>query len=1412
MGQPINQNNIIDVINSNIEFIDNICDSIVKSNATQIAKRSLKSFKESAVGVLSVIRSISKYMDDIDVEKFMKLNDLITTFIDVLQSINKNISGNPLRLALKINSLNSILLQLKPVFKNLKKLSKYAKKIDSEKVTKAALCTNDLSKSINDMPMISPILVVKLIMLSSAVSLMSVIAIQLTILIPTMIIGNIGATLIRNFAVKLSVGMSALRDALKDFIKVYLLMDFIRIFMSGAKKVAKRFKETIAPAMKTLFTALFDIYPKISMRKYIKLRKRISRFNNLMDMMKKFLIPLVISFILMVYVISDRMIETARNRINGIKDFMNDHLAFINDMNIGMKTLYKVWLIKNMINTLKGVYTDVIILFGVLWLFNRFVANKFFKQLNKFQEVILKIADFFKTTNEKMGSPKIMLIAFAKVTSMLLAIGALILGISALERKIGKLRINSLQVFITFIASISKLADAVMRVEKVGYKSIFKGILKVTMIATAMLPLAVAVAGIVYVLDELTSDKLQTEKINSLSNVLYMVIQLNDMIIRTAEQSKSKTNPVELMSMYKAIGITLLALIPVALFITALAAPATLAAFATLPVTLFVLGLVPVVWGISMLMRTMKHMKNLGIRDAARFRALRVVILELAAVSVCLSIMNLVRPSVFDMIALDIFVVLLGIFILEVMGLVWILNNPMLKINLSKSGQKNFFELGKIILEITVIAVLLAAMRNIAEEATWGTLYATGFLIVLVIFVGLIKIAFKIIDLIIGKDTFKSLTELLVIIGIITSVAILLIGLGFIGIMVSAMILPILGVIGCIVGFVLVVVGLGYLMAAAVEFLAPAMIGLLIMLAIIGIVFLMVGMLWLLGKMELDTKQIMKNVRTVFDVIKEIVQLVMFSEVSDDPTKNTGGGNEGFGDFIVKTCKGLLQGAGTIISLILSIPMLLLAFLSISLIFLIVTMLWGIGAMELNPDQILKNVQTVFDVIESITAAVFNKDKEDPSNNTGGNESFGDFIITCIKKFASGLEFIGNIISLIIAVPMLLLTYLSVTIIFAISGMLRVLQELELNPDQILINVDTVIKTANAISGAIFGDGKDQPEKKDKPWYESLWDFATGPIKSMFKLGKNIAGAITAIPYLLLILISTGLVLAIVNVLNKIAEFNLKTEDITGKVKQIFDVANAVIDAIFNEDRKTISIRDQLQMSTMINCLKQFAGMVNSLKLPDANSLVNTIASLEKLPDIAKNSLALLDHIQNHKNFDQKTKNNLDILERFNNIYKQFSNITDDDVRRSKEYSDNYIRFIDKVDGANLENLKTTERLFKNMAQFSESINGNFNELAEALNEKIAPLLEELKELVGKVPEHMDKNSANQIRSQVETVAGKVSQTTMENSGMSNLEQTIMKSSESDRKKAAYKKATELQKIIKLLEGNDGEGGVKVRM
>ena len=116
------------------------------------------------------------------------------------------------------------------------------------------------------------------------------------------------------------------------------------------------------------------------------------------------------------------------------------------------------------------------------------------------------------------------------------------------------------------------------------------------------------------------------------------------------------------------------------------------------------------------------------------------------------------------------------------------------------------------------------------------------------------------------------------------------------------------------------------------------------------------------------------------------------------------------------------------------------------------------------------------------------------------------------------------------------------------------------------------------------------------------------------------------------------------------------------------------------------------------------------------------------------------------------------------------------------------------------------------MAQFSESINGNFNELAEALNEKIAPLLEELKELVGKVPEHMDKNSANQIRSQVETVAGKVSQTTMENSGMSNLEQTIMKSSESDRKKAAYKKATELQKIIKLLEGNDGEGGVKVRM
>ena len=192
------------------------------------------------------------------------------------------------------------------------------------------------------------------------------------------------------------------------------------------------------------------------------------------------------------------------------------------------------------------------------------------------------------------------------------------------------------------------------------------------------------------------------------------------------------------------------------------------------------------------------------------------------------------------------------------------------------------------------------------------------------------------------------------------------------------------------------------------------------------------------------------------------------------------------------------------------------------------------------------------------------------------------------------------------------------------------------------------------------------------------------------------------------------------------------------------------------------------------------------------------------------NALYLLSYIQK-QDFDyNKISRNLDLLERFNEVSKDFIDVDDGDVKRSKEITDNYIKFIDKVNGVNLENLKTTERLFENIAKFSESINGNFDKLAEALNDKIAPLLEELKGLMEKVPQHIDKASADQQKTAVEVASNSVNKETYKRANFSDSHTKEVAAKNEKLNQSQYNKLSLTEKIVKILEGNNPNGGVKI--
>ena len=87
-------------------------------------------------------------------------------------------------------------------------------------------------------------------------------------------------------------------------------------------------------------------------------------------------------------------------------------------------------------------------------------------------------------------------------------------------------------------------------------------------------------------------------------------------------------------------------------------------------------------------------------------------------------------------------------------------------------------------------------------------------------------------------------------------------------------------------------------------------------------------------------------------------------------------------------------------------------------------------------------------------------------------------------------------------------------------------------------------------------------------------------------------------------------------------------------------------------------------------------------------------------------------------------------LERLNKIIISLSEVTPNKVKNSKELLNDQMKYLDKINKTDITKLQTTTRMIGHMAELSKSIRGNFQGLAETLNEEIAPLLEKLKELL----------------------------------------------------------------------------------
>ena len=780
------------------------------------------------------------------------------------------------------------------------------------------------------------------------------------------------------------------------------------------------------------------------------------------------------------------------------------------------------------------------------------------------------------------------------------------------------------------------------------------------------------------------------------------------------------------------------------------------------------------------------------------------ILRSLIYIAIQLILLAVISPAaIVAIVPIMLFVLALNLFIKYVKFIFSGLNHKVFK-----SISKGIGKISIIFSSLALIAMSIIILAVLCVPATLLLGVIGIFLVGLSILFGILYITLALTNKIANKTFILNLLKISLILFILTVIAAAVVMLGVLSIGALIMTPAIVIFLIDLVVITGLFVAVGYVAAMVSSIIGVAILGLLSVLVLIGVMVLIAGALWLLGKIVIDTDKVLENVKTILSTASTIVEDI-FNNDTEDQTKKSG--DKTLGDTIANMLGGMVKGILSIINLIIGIPYLLMIFIAITLILFIATALRILQIIDLKPDKISENVGIVLDTAKLIIDSIFSREQEDKTKTGGGDSTLGSWIADHLGDMVRGII---SVINIIIGNIYLFMIFMAVAMILFIATTLRILQELELDKDLISKNVGTVFETADQIIMSVFNSGKEeekQPEKKDKPWYVSLFDWVCDFGKSFLGGLGRIAGLLVSIPYLVLILTSVGLVWSIVSILNQIATFKLTSTAISTKVGDIIKVANSVIDAIFNNDIKVSKIdpRDNFKLQKVLNTIKTFTDQIQ--KLPkDIQGTVEIIKNLKLMRSVNHNALYLLSYIQK-QDFDyNKITRSLDLLERFNEVTKDFIDVDDDDVKRSKEITDNYIKFIDKVNGVNLENLKTTERLFENMAKFSESINGNFDKLAEALNDKIAPLLEELKGLMEKVPQHIDKASADQQKTAVEVASNSVNKETYKRANFSDAHTKEVAAKNEKLNQSQYNKLSLTEKIVKILEGNNPSGGVKI--
>lgn len=497
------------------------------------------------------------------------------------------------------------------------------------------------------------------------------------------------------------------------------------------------------------------------------------------------------------------------------------------------------------------------------------------------------------------------------------------------------------------------------------------------------------------------------------------------------------------------------------------------------------------------------------------------------------------------------------------------------------------------------------------------------------------------------------------------------------------------GVIGIALAAITKIIALGML-----GLVAGAAAGLMIGNIILASQFMiLVLMLSIVNKVNLNTNEILQTI----DDVKLILERIKdnFSNI----------------DFEKKSIRVLRRTSATI-----------------RIILRISRKLNKLSKISLNIDNILKNVDMVFDTIHKIDEKLF------LFNNTAKDQ------------FKTRKQFRGN--------KRTLRRVDRITgEIIDIVNKINKIQNFEIHIDNVLDRIDKCFEVVEKIEEKLaFWDGK--PSALD-----TRKEYRTN--KKQLKRTDKIL----------------GFVKDIVTTISEIQKLKIDENTIIGHVDKLLQTVE-LIDTIIEQ---RIGLKDSEKNDVVLSRaqkreLRRAQRQENRLKelesknidkitaiMVNVGDMVSTIKDLSDLKinsaDVINKSEVMLscaDTIYNQ--IDQrfgKTAPTIDIshftsvvdvIKTLNESMISITDITKDKVKNTEQLFKNYIILLDKINTIKVDNVEKTTKMFKQMAQFSESIDGNFEKLAETINENLMPVLEELKQIMNESSDRLEKgfNSTNE--------------------------------------------------------------------